>query len=98
MMDGRFEQALEQAAAARTHRQGREPGEMITCAALIALDREGEARSLIASRDREQILGVWPIVLSRMPFEDPAKLNFLVELLATVVPELATRSLPAGKT
>ncbi len=98
MMDGRFEQALEQAAAARTHRQGREPGEMITCAALIALDREGEARSLIASRDHEQILGVWPIVLSRMPFEDPAKLNFLVDLLATVVPELATRALPAGKT
>ena len=88
MMQGEYEHAMQHSAIARTQPQGREAGDLITCAALIALGREEEARELVVSKEAEKVLKHWPLVLSRMPFEDTEKLNFLIDLIARIVPEI----------
>ncbi|MEM9315398.1 MAG: tetratricopeptide repeat protein, partial [Pseudomonadota bacterium] len=88
MMEGNYEQALDHAAIARTQRQGQEAADLISCAALLALGREDDAAALLAGREKEQILHYWPRVLSRLPFEDRSRLDFLIDLVARLVPEL----------
>jgi adenylate cyclase len=90
MMEGKYDEAMQHAAIARTQTRGRQPGDLITCAALIAQDREQEARQIIERSGVERVLKGWPIVLSRLPFEEPGCLDFLVDLIAFVLPEIKT--------
>ncbi|MEL7043791.1 MAG: tetratricopeptide repeat protein [Pseudomonadota bacterium] len=88
MMEGNYEQALDHAAIARTQRQGQEAADLISCAALLALGRDDDAMALLAAKEKEQVLHYWPRVLSRLPFEDRSRLDFLIDLVARLVPEL----------
>jgi TolB-like protein len=89
MMEGEYEQALQHAAIAGAQHQGKQPSELITCAALVALGREQEAAAIVAQRGKEKVLEKWPQVLSRMPFEDSRKLDFLIELVARIEPDFS---------
>jgi adenylate cyclase len=97
MMSGDFEKALDFITQARSsaHESARMGGDMLACAALIALGREGEAREIL-DRNLERFRRNLPKTLARMPFEDPGKVAFIMELISRLDPELFPNSAPAS--
>ena len=97
MMNGDFEHAFDLITQARVkvHEGAQVGAELLACAALVALDREDEARALLAE-DPARFKRNWPKTLTRMPFEDPGKVDFIIALISRLDPEIFSQSAPTS--
>ena len=94
-----FEGALKYTQRARTHEHGVWPGGLISCAALMELGREDEARAVIESyENQEEITVRWGVSVSRMPFEDVALLARFINPVRRLDPDLLEQvAAPVGQ-
>lgn len=85
LMSGEYGDALQHANKARTQALGRGPGDLIACGVLSALERDDEARAIIANNKSDSGAN-WAGILRRIPFESPEKLQLIKNLIARIEP------------